>query len=151
MDYDLGFDEKLRETVNKYGIKYDPENPIPQDDQLADNVFAAGLEFYEKVGSYCVDTLRVARFTNREIIEALAEAPSEPVFGKDKDAKRLMARPPKAPNHPGFSLGRQGRQLQMNGCCLPLWKDMAWCPMEILLRHRQSQELTVGPLLQKHL
>ncbi len=48
MDYDLGFDEKLRETVNKYGIKYDPENPIPQDDQLADNVFAAGLEFYEK-------------------------------------------------------------------------------------------------------
>ncbi len=108
MDYDLDFDQKLRDTVNKYGVKYDPKNPIPQDDQLADNVFAAGLEFYEKIGSYCVDTLRVARFTKREIFEALAEAPGEPVFGKGKDAKKLTARPPESSRAPWFFIGAAG-------------------------------------------
>ncbi|MCP4154258.1 MAG: monomethylamine:corrinoid methyltransferase, partial [bacterium] len=108
MDYDLDFDQKLRDTVTKYGIKYDPENPIPQDDQMADNVFAAGLEFYEKIGTYCIDTLRVATFTKREILEALAEAPSEPVFGKDKDAKKLTARPPESDLPPWFFIGAAG-------------------------------------------
>ncbi len=108
MDYDLDFDEKLRAIVNKYGIKYDPENPIPQDNQLADNVFAAGLEFYENIGTYCVDTLRVARFTKREIVEALAEAPQEPVFGKDKDARKLIARPPESSDRPWFFIGSAG-------------------------------------------
>jgi hypothetical protein len=108
MDYDLSFDQKLRDTVSKYGIKYDPENPIPQDDQLADNVFEAGLEFYEKIGTYCVDTLRVATFTRKELIEALAEAPDEPVFGKGKDAKKLTARPPESDLPPWFFIGAAG-------------------------------------------
>ncbi|MBW2634004.1 MAG: monomethylamine:corrinoid methyltransferase [Deltaproteobacteria bacterium] len=108
MDYDLDFDQKLRDTVEKYGIKYDPDNPIPQDDQLADNVFLAGLEFYEKIGSYCIDTLRTARFTKKEILEAVAEAPSDPVFGKDKDAKKLTARLPESDQPPWFFIGAAG-------------------------------------------
>jgi len=36
-DFDLGiFVPNLRTVIEKYGIKYDPQNPIPADDDLAD-------------------------------------------------------------------------------------------------------------------
>ena len=34
---------KIQEVVSKYDIKYDPDNPVPADDTLADRVFQAGL------------------------------------------------------------------------------------------------------------
>ena len=63
-DFDLKvFVPKLREVIKKYEIKYDPENPVPSDNDLADRVFKAGMEFYANVGTYCVDTSRIIRFT----------------------------------------------------------------------------------------
>ncbi len=50
---------KLREVVAKYDIRYDPENPVPDDDKLADDVFQAGLELYTETGCYYTDTSRV--------------------------------------------------------------------------------------------
>ena len=48
--FDLQVDEMLRETLTKYNsIKYDPKTPIPNDDKMADAVFQAGIEFYEKI------------------------------------------------------------------------------------------------------
>ncbi len=44
---------KVQEVVSKYKIKYDPENPIPSDDDLADRVFQAGFELCRDVGTYC--------------------------------------------------------------------------------------------------
>ena len=70
--YDLKlFNGKLNEVIKAYGIEYDPENPIPQDDSLADDVFKAALDFYSEVGSYCLDTHRRITFDEREIKEAL--------------------------------------------------------------------------------
>jgi methylamine--corrinoid protein Co-methyltransferase len=108
-DFDMGlFVPKLREVVEKYGIRYDPENPIPDDDQLADRVFQAGLEFYSEVGAYCTDTSRVIRFTRDEILEGLRDAPSSPVFGEGRDRKTMLARRPESDLPPWCFLGAGG-------------------------------------------
>jgi methylamine--corrinoid protein Co-methyltransferase len=74
MDFELTFDQKFNETVKKYGIKYDPEHPIPRNDQMADDLFQAGLKFYEKIGTYCVDFQRVIKLSKEEILETLDQA-----------------------------------------------------------------------------
>jgi len=108
-DYNLKvFVPKLRKVVKKYEIKYDPENPIPSDDDLADRVFKAGVELYANVGTYCVDTGRIIQFTKEEIQEALATAPSAPVFGEGKDAKPLVTRKPESDTPPWCFLGACG-------------------------------------------
>jgi hypothetical protein len=108
MDFDLGIFHILTEMINKYGIKFDPENPIPNDDRMADDLFQAGLEFFEKTGVYCVDSQRVVKFTRQEILESLNETPSEPVFGEGKDAKKLIARPPDSNHVPWCFIGAAG-------------------------------------------
>jgi len=108
-DFDLKvFVPRLREVVKKYEIKYDPENPIPSDNDLADRVFKAGVEFYANVGTYCADTERIIRFTEEEIEEALVMAPSAPVFGEGKEAKALVARKPESHIPPYCFIGAGG-------------------------------------------
>lgn len=99
---------KIQEVVAKYMIKYDPDNPVPADDDLADRVFQAGLELYRDVGTYCPDTERIIRFSEEELREALAEAPSAPVFGEGKDAKTLVARKPESNALPWCFIGAGG-------------------------------------------
>jgi methylamine--corrinoid protein Co-methyltransferase len=61
-DFDLKiFVPKLREVVKKIEIKYDPENPLSCDDDLADRVFKAGIELFAASGVYCVDTERIIK------------------------------------------------------------------------------------------
>jgi methylamine--corrinoid protein Co-methyltransferase len=108
-DFDLNiFVPKLREVVKKYEIKYDPENPLSCDDDLADRVFKAGIELFAHSGVYCVDTERIIKFTEEEILEGLAEAPRCPVFGEGNDAKALVARRPESDIAPWCFLGAGG-------------------------------------------
>ena len=108
-DYNLKvFVPKLREIVKKYEVKYDPKNVVPSDDDLADRVFKAGVELYANVGTYCVDTQRIIQFTKAEIQEALATAPSAPIFGEGKEAKALVARKPECNIPPWCFLGACG-------------------------------------------
>ena len=108
-DFDLKvFVPKLREVIKKYEIKYDPENPIPSDNDFADRVFKAGVEFYTNVGTYCIDTERIIKFTEAEIEEALVTAPSAPVFGEGKEAKALVGRKPESDIPPWCFIGAGG-------------------------------------------
>jgi len=108
-DFNLNiFVPKLREVIKKYEIKYDPENPLSCDDGLADSVFKAGIELFADVGIYCVDTERIIKFTEEEILESLAEAPCCPVFGEGSDAKALVARKPESDIAPWCFLGAGG-------------------------------------------
>lgn len=81
--------------VEKYGIKFDPKNPIPTDDGLVDAIFAAGKELYTTVGTYCTDTGRVMRFTPDEVAEALrdlARMPSEIPLGEGTELRIMRKR-----------------------------------------------------------
>jgi len=84
----------MREVVKKYNIKFDPETPCPWDDDLTDRIYQAALEFYSKVGTYCVDTERVIRFTKEEIEEAVYECPKEAYFGEGPDRVVFRGRKP---------------------------------------------------------
>jgi len=108
MEYDMAFNQKVSEIVKKYGITYDPDHPIPNNDQMADDLFQAGLELYEQVGTYCVDSGRVIRFSREEILEALAMAPTDPVFGEGKDARTMLVRPPESDLPPWCFVGAVG-------------------------------------------
>jgi methylamine--corrinoid protein Co-methyltransferase len=108
-EFDLNiFVPKLREVTTKYKIKFDPEMPIPWDDDLADRVFQAAVEFYAQVGTYCIDTERIIRFSESEILEGLKTAPFEPAFGEGRDCKRLLPRKPESEIPPWCFLGAAG-------------------------------------------
>jgi len=105
-DFELGiFVPNLRRVVNKYGIKYEPQNPVPADDDLADRVWEAGIEFLYETGVYCVDTERRILFTRDEIEGALETGPRGVVFGEGKDAKAMPRRFPEDETPPWCSVG----------------------------------------------
>ncbi len=58
---------------------------VPDDDALADRVFEAGLSMAERLGVYCISTSRRIQFTRREILDALAVAPTEVTVGEGLD------------------------------------------------------------------
>lgn len=108
-DFDMDvFVPKLSELIEKYKIKYDPDTPIPSDDDLADRVFQAGLELYRDVGSYCPESERIIQFSEEELQAALKEAPPATVLGEGKDARMLKARKPESVDLPFCYIGACG-------------------------------------------
>ena len=94
------FMPKLKEVIEKYGIEYDAATPIPGDDDLADALWQAGLEFFLKVGVLCVDTHRIMTFDEREVKEALYLTPGEYLVGSGKDGRWLKRREVEDANPP---------------------------------------------------
>jgi hypothetical protein len=96
---------ELNKVIQKYNIKFNPEIPLPSDDALADRVFEAAVEFFEKVGAYCPDTSRVMQFTREEILQAAAQAPSKSTFGEGTDRKIMRSRKPDENSEPWYHCG----------------------------------------------
>jgi methylamine--corrinoid protein Co-methyltransferase len=99
---------KLREVVKRYGLRCDPDNPVPNDDQLADDVFQAALDLCVETGVYCTDTSRVIRFSREELLEGLRDAPSAPQFGEGRDRKTMLGRKPDSSLPPWCYVGAGG-------------------------------------------
>jgi len=94
-EFDLKlFVPAVREVVKKYKIKFDPENPCPADDDLADRVYQAAVELYCKVGTYCTSTERIIQFTREEIEQAVYECPKVVYFGEGPDRVEWHGRKP---------------------------------------------------------
>lgn len=96
---------ELNKVIQKYNIKYNPDTPLPSDDALADRVFEAAVEFFEKVGAYCPDTARVMEFTGEEILQAAEKAPAESYFGEGTDRKIMRSRKPDEQSEPWYHCG----------------------------------------------
>ena len=80
------FTPKLQEVIKKYEITYDPDNPVPVDDDLSDRVWQAGWEVFRDVGLYNTDTHRIIQVSDDEIKEALYLIKGEYWVGAGKDA-----------------------------------------------------------------
>ncbi|MBW2122169.1 MAG: monomethylamine:corrinoid methyltransferase [Deltaproteobacteria bacterium] len=80
------FAPTLQRIVEKYGVKYDPQRPVPADDELADRVWRAGWELFREVGLYNTDTHRVITVSDEEIDEALCVAGDHYRVGAGKDS-----------------------------------------------------------------
>ena len=101
-DYDARLWKSAKRLVDKFEIRFDPEQVIPDDDELADRAFAAGLELFQEVGFYCLDTQRVARFSREEIDERLGAAPDSYVWGEGEDRGTSYARKVEDLRDPSF-------------------------------------------------
>ena len=129
-DFDLDiFVPNLRSVVAKYDIKYDQQNPVPADDELADRVWAAAMEFLCNTGVYCLDTERLILFTREEIEEAIKTGPRGIVFGADKDAKAMPRRFPEDETLPWCSVGACGSPVSSEWYLLNLVKAYAENPL----------------------
>jgi methylamine--corrinoid protein Co-methyltransferase len=76
----------LRRVVQQYDIHADRSHVVNLDNELADRVWAAALDFLTACGIYCLDTGRVIQFSREEIDQILQAAPEEVVLGKGPDA-----------------------------------------------------------------
>ncbi|UCD72090.1 MAG: monomethylamine:corrinoid methyltransferase, partial [Syntrophobacterales bacterium] len=105
-DFDMNvFVSKLGHVIQRYDIHYDPSTPVPSDDELADRVFRAAVEFFTEVGVYCRDTNRVIQLGQDEIEEGIAE-PSPPCkVGEGKEAKIFLPRRPEDGTPPWCHVG----------------------------------------------
>ena len=129
-DFDLEiFVPNLRDVLAKYDIKYDPNNPVPADDDLADRVWQAGIEFLSNTGVYCVDTERRILFTKDEIAEALKTGPQGVILGAGKDAKTMPKRLPEDKALPWCSVGACGSPVSSEWNLLNLVKAYAENPL----------------------
>ncbi len=81
----------IKDLVKKYGIEYQRQQLITLDPQIADAAFSAGLELAEHAGMYCVDTSRVIKFSQQELLYGLKAAPRELSVGFGKDQRMLRA------------------------------------------------------------
>lgn len=84
--YDL-FLPKMKEVVRKYEIEFDPGSPVPADDDLADRVWLAAVEFFLAVGVHNVDTHRRILISEAELNEALYLAPEQHVVGAGHETR----------------------------------------------------------------
>ncbi len=63
----------------------DRENPVNQDDALADKFFRAGFELALEMGFLCLETERIIRATEDEIRDAMRTGPDELILGTGRD------------------------------------------------------------------
>jgi len=128
-DYQLRrFAPKVQEKVREHKIRYDPDNPVPSDDSLADDLFEAGLELLLDVGAYCIDTGRVISYSESEIREALRNAPTKVHFGEGRDRKAFVPRRPEDKIPPWCLLGAGGGAVSSDTVFLTLMEGYAEIP-----------------------
>jgi methylamine--corrinoid protein Co-methyltransferase len=75
----------------KYEIKFGPEM-IPEDKDLKNRIFNAGLEMLVSTGFYNADNLRVVKVSEAEVWEGIKKTPKALVLGEHKDAAQFVPR-----------------------------------------------------------
>ena len=90
--FDLSIFRKGEELKQKYGINYNPEEPIDVTGEIADRVFHAGVEFFLNIGTYCINTRRVIKISEQELLDELAVCPQEIELGQGDDRVTLLHR-----------------------------------------------------------
>ena len=108
-DWDFGLIPKTaRELKKKYGIKLDKKTMIPEDKELINNLFNAGVDMLVECGIYCIDTGRVIKYTRDEVLHAIKSAPDHFRYGEDKEAINVVPRSYDSPKAPVIQGGPTG-------------------------------------------
>ncbi len=95
----------IRKIVKEYEIIYDPAEPVPSDDRLADRLFAASIDFLERTGLYCSSTNRIVPFLKNEILRELSQYREGGTFGEGRDRATIKPRKPGDLNPPWCHVG----------------------------------------------
>jgi methylamine--corrinoid protein Co-methyltransferase len=84
----------IKSLVEKYDLQYTGESYINLDDDLADRVFQAGVEFASLVGIYNQSTNRRITWSRSEIEEAIKNCRAEATLGQGEQKFTILAREP---------------------------------------------------------
>lgn len=95
----------IRKILKDFSLTYTAETPVPGDDDFADRLFAAAIEFVIQTGIYCDDTNRVIQFERDEILAAIQNLPGGSYFGEGRDRKKFVPRNPEDEKKPWCHIG----------------------------------------------
>lgn len=84
----------IKRLVDEYDINYSGEVYVNADDDLADRVYQAGLEFASQVGVFNQSTSRRITWTRAEIEAAIKECQVEASLGQGEQKFTVVARQP---------------------------------------------------------
>jgi len=132
--FDLSIFKKAQELQQKYGIKYDSEQPIDVTGEIADRIFHAGVEFFLDIGTYCVDTRRVIKINEQEMQDEIVACPQEISLGQGDDRVNLVHRDVEGKQEPIVVAGIQTAPFSneemmfaiSRGCALDRCVDGIW-------------------------
>lgn len=100
--------QTARKLKKKYGIKMDKTTIIPEDKELINNLYKAGVEMLVECGIYCIDTGRIIKYTEDEVLHAIKAAPDHFRYGEDKEAINVVPRPATSSKAPVIQGGPTG-------------------------------------------
>ena len=84
----------IKRLVEKYDIHYTGEFYVNCDDELADRVFQAGVDFASEVGMFNQSTSRRITWTRAEVVEAIQNCRVEASLGQGEEKFTIIARKP---------------------------------------------------------
>lgn len=105
--FDMRIFRIVSTLAKEYNLRYDRENPVPTDKQLADDIWEAGIKAAVESGVYCTSTKRNIHFTEDELMEAIKSAKGSATFGEGKDAVKEAHRSIGDPAKPLVEAGIQ--------------------------------------------
>lgn len=100
--------ENLTRLKEKYNIKIENDSIIPEDKELINNLFQAGLEMLVDTGFYCQDLGRVLKVTEEEVWEGIKKTPTKLILGEGRDIARFYPRRGNSPVKPIIQGGPTG-------------------------------------------
>ena len=90
--FDLSIYKKTQALQKKYGIRYDPHQPLDVAGELADRVYQAGCELFFDLGAYCTTTRRAIKVTEKELGDEIASCPDKIELGEGPDRVEAVHR-----------------------------------------------------------
>ena len=105
--FDMSIFKKTQDLQKKYGIKYDPENPLDKTGDIADRVYQAGRELFLDIGAYSTTTRRAIKVTEKELDDELSACPKEISLGQGPDKVKMVHRSVEGPEYPVVIAGIQ--------------------------------------------
>jgi len=98
----------IKKAIETHNVEFDDSTLVPDDNDLADRTFQAGLEVATETGMFCQDTSRRITFTRKELEEGLRFCPGEVTMGTGADAVVAKARRPEVAERPILVGGAYG-------------------------------------------
>lgn len=90
----------IKKAQAKYDIQMEKDRVVNQDDDLADRVFEAAVDFLAECGIYCTSTGRVIKFGREAIISIIRQAPAQVEIGQGTDTRHEYHREVEDPRPP---------------------------------------------------
>ena len=91
-DFERALSKRTGELVTHYGLKFNPQTPVPSDDAMADRLYQAGVDLFVDMGVFNQSTERRILFSRSEAEELVGKTRSTLVLGVGKDAVTMRHR-----------------------------------------------------------